>query len=81
MEDIHLYQELQYRLPPSGGITGIASAVMIGGINVCNQSANPAARSVQNVDIVNPGAGYTVTPGVQFIGGGGAGAAATATDR
>ena len=64
---------------PTGGITGIASAVMIGGINVCNQSANPAARSVQNVDIVNPGAGYTVTPGVQFIGGGGAGAAATAT--
>ena len=64
---------------PAGGITGIASAVMIGGINVCNQSANPAARSVQNVDIVNPGLGYTVVPGIQFIGGGGAGAAATAT--
>ena len=64
---------------PAGGITGIATAVMIGGINVCNQSANPGARSVQNVDIVNPGAGYTVAPGVQFIGGGGAGAAATAT--
>ena len=64
---------------PAGGITGIATAVMIGGINVCNQSANPASRSVQNVDIINPGAGYTVAPGVQFIGGGGAGAAATAT--
>ena len=62
---------------PSGGITGIASAVLIGGINVCNQSANPGARSIQNVDIVNPGAGYTVAPGVRFIGGGGAGAAAT----
>ena len=60
---------------PAGGITGIATAVMIGGINVCNQSANPASRSVQNVDIINPGAGYTVAPGVQFIGGGGAGAA------
>tara|TARA_R100000908_G_scaffold61383_1_gene39435 strand:+ start:3203 stop:4897 length:1695 start_codon:yes stop_codon:yes gene_type:complete len=64
---------------PTGGITGIASAVMIGGINVCNQSANPRARSIQNTDIVNPGSGYTIAPGVQFIGGGGAGAAATAT--
>ena len=50
---------------------------MIGGIVVCNDSANPKARSVQAVDIVNPGAGYTVAPGVRFIGGGGAGAAAT----
>ena len=64
---------------PAGGITGVATAVLIGGINVCNLSANPAARSVQNVDITNPGAGYTVAPGIQFIGGGGAGAAATAT--
>ena len=62
---------------PSGGVTGIASAVLIGGINVCNQSANPGARSIQNVDIVNPGSGYTVAPGVRFIGGGGSGAAAT----
>ena len=62
---------------PSGGVTGIASARMIGGIVVCNDSANPKARSVQAVDIVNPGAGYTVAPGVRFIGGGGAGAAAT----
>ena len=50
---------------PSGGITGIATAVMIGGINVCNQSANPKARSVQNIDIINPGAAYTLAPGVQ----------------
>ncbi len=64
---------------PAGGITGIATAVLIGGINVCNLSANPATRSVQNVDIINPGVGYTVAPGIQFIGGGGAGAAATAT--
>jgi hypothetical protein len=62
---------------PSGGITGIASAVMIGGIVVNNQNANPKAQSIQNIDIVNPGAGYTVAPGVRFIGGGGAGAAAT----
>tara|TARA_Y100000817_G_scaffold80360_1_gene61898 strand:- start:10610 stop:12055 length:1446 start_codon:yes stop_codon:yes gene_type:complete len=64
---------------PSGGITGIATAVMIGGINVCNQSANPKARSVQNINIINPGAAYTLAPGVQVTGGGGAGAAATAT--
>ena len=62
---------------PTGGVTGIASARMIGGIVVCNQSANPKSRSIQAVDIVNPGAGYTVAPGVRFIGGGGAGAAAT----
>ena len=62
---------------PSGGVTGIASARMIGGIIVCNDSANPKSRSVQAVDIVNPGAGYTIAPGIRFIGGGGAGAAAT----
>lgn len=64
---------------PSGGTTGIATAVMIGGIVVCNDNLNPTARSVQNVDIINAGSGYTSTPGVRFIGGGGAGAAATAT--
>ena len=64
---------------PSGGVTGIATAVMIGGIVVCTDNANQNARSVQNVDITNPGSGYTTTPSVRFIGGGGAGAAATAT--
>ena len=64
---------------PLGGVTGIASAVMIGGVVACNDNVNPAARSVQAVDIVNAGSGYTVAPGVRFIGGGGAGAAATAT--
>jgi hypothetical protein len=64
---------------PSGGTTGIATAVMIGGIVVCNDNLNPTAKSVQNVDIINAGSGYTSTPGVRFIGGGGSGAAATAT--
>ena len=64
---------------PSGGVTGVATAVMIGGIVVCTDNANQNARSVQNVDITNPGSGYTTTPSVRFIGGGGAGAAATAT--
>jgi hypothetical protein len=63
---------------PSGGQTGSAVAKMIGGIVVCNDNTNPAAKSVQSVEIVNTGYGYTVTPGVRFIGGGGKGATATA---
>ena len=63
---------------PSTGTTGIGNAVFIGGIRVCTDNLNPALKSVQQVDIINPGAGYTVPPSVQFIGGGGAGAAATA---
>jgi hypothetical protein len=63
---------------PSGGITGIATATMIGGINVCNLNANPKLQSVQTVPITNPGAGYTVAPKIKFYGGkGGTGAAAT----
>ena len=51
--------------------SGIATATMIGGINVCNLNANPKLQSVQSVPITNPGAGYTVAPGVRFTGGGG----------
>ena len=64
---------------PIGGSTGIATATMIGGIVVCTDNVNPTAQSVQSVQIINPGFGYTVAPGVRFIGGGGSGAAATAT--
>ena len=64
---------------PSGGITGVATAVMIGGIVVCNDNINPQNKSVQSVLLVNPGFGYTITPKVRFIGGGGSGASATAT--
>jgi hypothetical protein len=64
---------------PSGGTTGVATAVMIDGIVVCNDNVNPQNKSVQSVLLINPGFGYTVTPGVRFIGGGGSGAAATAT--
>jgi hypothetical protein len=64
---------------PSGGITGIATAVMIDGIVVCNDNVNPKNKSVQSVLLINPGSGYTVAPGVRFIGGGGSGAAATAS--
>ena len=62
---------------PSGGVTGIATAVMIGGINVCNLNANPSLQSVQQVQLINPGSGYTSAPGVQFFSNTGAGAAAT----
>jgi hypothetical protein len=63
---------------PSGGTTGIATTRMIGGINVCNLNINDSAKSVQHIDLVNPGAGYTVSPLVQITGGGGTGAAGTA---
>ena len=64
---------------PSGGLTGIATAVMIGGVVACNDNVNPTAKSVQSVQIVNPGYGYTVAPLIRFIGGNGNGATATAT--
>ena len=64
---------------PPGGSTATATAEMIGGIVVCNDNINPQAKSVQRVNIVNAGFGYTVTPGVKFIGGGGSGATAVAT--
>lgn len=64
---------------PLGGSTATAIAKMIGGIVVCNNNTNPSAKSVQSVEIINPGYGYTVTPGVRFIGGGGKGASAKAT--
>jgi hypothetical protein len=64
---------------PAGGQTASAIAEMIGGIVVCNSNVNPQAKSVQQVKITNAGYGYTVTPGVRFIGGGGRGATATAT--
>jgi len=62
---------------PVGGITGIATVRMIGGINVCNLNSNSALKSVQNVDLVNPGSGYTIAPSIRIYDGGGTGAAAT----
>ena len=62
---------------PTGGVTGIATASLIGGVIACLDNIAPGAKSVQSVDIVNPGSGYTVAPGIKFIGGGGSGAAAT----
>jgi len=66
---------------PVGGTTAVGIATMIGGINVCNLNVNPKDRSVQAVNVVNSGAGYTIAPSVSFSGGGtnGVGAAATTT--
>jgi len=50
-------------------------ATMIGGLIDCNGTVS---LKVQGVQLINSGAGYTVTPSVAFIGGGGSGAAATA---
>ena len=63
---------------PSGGVTGIGTVRMISGIVACNKNVNAKARSVQHIDLVNPGSGYTVAPLVQVSGGGGTGAAGTA---
>lgn len=64
---------------PSGGKTASAIAQMIGGIVVCNDNTNPNLKSVQSVQIINAGYGYTVAPKVRIYGGGGNGATATAT--
>ena len=64
---------------PPGGKTASAVVEMISGIVVCNNNVNPQSQSIQKVNIVNAGYGYTITPGVRFIGGGGKGATATAT--
>jgi len=64
---------------PSGGKTATASAIMIDNVVVCNQNVNPDSQSVQSVQLINSGFGYTVAPGVRFIGGEGKGATAIAS--
>jgi hypothetical protein len=63
---------------PGGGVTGIGSATLISGIVVCTDSANPATKSVQSIEVINPGMGYTIAPKV-LIFGDGSGATATST--
>lgn len=64
---------------PAGGVTASAIAEMISGVVVCNENTNPSAKSVQSIQVINAGYGYTVTPSVRIYGGGGKGATATAT--
>ena len=63
---------------PAGGVTGILTATMISGINVCNLNISDNLKSVQQVVITNPGVGYTLAPTIQISGSGGSGAAGTA---
>jgi hypothetical protein len=63
---------------PGGGVSGVGSATLIGGIVVCTDSANPATKSVQSIEVINPGFGYTIAPKV-LIFGDGSGATATST--
>ena len=62
---------------PVGGLTAVGVATMIGDLVDC--SGNKSNSKVQGVEVVNAGFGYTVAPSVAFFGGGGVGAAATAT--
>lgn len=64
---------------PVSGKTATAVASMIGGIVVCNDNTNPRAKSVQSANIINSGYGYTVAPGIRFIGGDGSGATGIAS--
>ena len=68
---------------PDGGRTGIATAGLLTGIAACsNTIANPSLGVVQEVLLIDPGAGYATTnpPSVNFFAAtndNGAGAAAT----
>ena len=37
---------------------------MLGGIQACNKNIATNEKSVQEIDIVNPGYGYTMNPGI-----------------
>ena len=64
---------------PAGGVTGVGTAYLLGGLVVCSGSAAPYSNKsvVQNVYLVNPGSGYTTGPDMAFYGGGGTGLAVT----
>jgi hypothetical protein len=57
---------VQVSSAPVGGVTAVGIASMIGGINVCNLNSNPRLQSVQRVDVINAGSGYTTSPSVTF---------------
>lgn len=55
---------------PTGGVTGIATTRLIGGINLHDATLGTRTRLVQNVDIVDTGSGYVEAPGIKFYGDG-----------
>lgn len=57
-----------------GTATGICTMIS-GMIDFCEQDKN--LLKVQGIQITNPGYGYTISPKIEFIGGGGSGAIAT----
>jgi hypothetical protein len=61
---------------PSGGLTAVGIATIIDSIVDCNGTTS---NKIQGVELINPGFGYTVAPGIVFVGGSGVGAAATAS--
>ena len=64
---------------PAGGVTGIATAYLRGGLFIgAGYDASGNSSVVQEVNLVNPGSGYTTGPEMQFYGGGGTGLAVTA---
>ena len=60
---------------PSGGLTASGISTMISGLAACD--GTQLGDKIQGVQIRNSGRGYTVAPGVAFVGGKGVGAAAT----
>ena len=63
---------------PAGGVTGIATAYLRGGLFIgAGYDAASNKSVVQEVNLVNPGSGYTTGPEMQFYGGGGTGLAVT----
>ena len=63
---------------PAGGVTGIATAYLLGGLFIgAGYDSATNTSVVQEVNLVNPGSGYTTGPEMQFYGGGGTGLAVT----
>ena len=62
---------------PSGGVSAVGIASMIGGIQYCNLNINANQKSVQAIYLSNAGAGYTVAPAVTVTSSSGSGAAGT----
>ncbi len=63
---------------PFGGITATGIATMISGIvDICEP--DDTRLRVQSVELINPGAGYTIAPKISFTGGGGSGAVGIAS--